>query len=169
VRGMTRWLFVFVVLAAAWFAPAQPAHALGCILGGCDCNVTAADIEFEDINPLTSTSHSADGQIDIYCTGLLSIGAGVIVQLDDGQWGTFTARRMRSDDGDYLDYNIYKPNQPTVVWGDNTGGSQQLQVSGGLINIGAWSASRPVHATLTVSSTTKPGDYEDNVVVRVIW
>lgn len=166
---MKRFLVAFFLFGLAWFAPAPPAHALGCILGGCDCTVTATDITFDDINPLHDTAESADGQVNILCTGLLSIGAGVIIRLDDGIHGSYTARRMRNENGDYLDYNIYKPNQPTIVWGDNTGGSQHLQVQGGLINIGAWNVSRTMHATLTASSAVKPGDYEDTVIVTVVW
>lgn len=162
-------MLALAIAGFAWLASPQPAHALGCILIGCDCTVTASDITFDDINPLHDTSESAEGEVDIHCTGLLSIGAGVIIRLDDGVYGTFAARRMRSQQGDYLTYNIYKPDAPTVVWGDSTGGSQQLQVIGGLLNIGAWNASRAMRATLTASPALKPGDYQDTVVVTVIW
>lgn len=167
---MMRWCFSLVVLGLAWLAPAQPADALVCIsLNSCACTVTAADITFDDINPLHDSNESASGQISIQCSGLLSIGTGVIVRLDDGEWGSYSARRMRSQHGDLLDYNIYKPDLPNVVWGDNTAGTQQLVVSGGLLNLGAWNASRTMTARLTVSTATKPGDYSDTVVVTVIY
>jgi spore coat protein U-like protein len=167
---MMRTILIVLAMALGWIAPSQPADALGCILIGCDCDVAASDIAFADINPLQDAAVSADGQVNIHCTGLVSIGAGVVLQLDDGLWGTYSARKMRSENGDYLDYNIYQPApNGSVVWGDGTLGSQQLQVQGGLINIGAWNASRTMQARLTASASVKPGHYEDTVVVRVIW
>lgn len=152
-----------------WLAPAPPAHALGCILLGCDCTVSATDIDFPDFNPLLGGAHTAVGQVQVSCTGVLSVGAGVVVELDDGQWGTFSARRMRSDAGDWLDYNIYTTSAHTAVWGDGTLGSVSRTIGGGLIVLGGWSASRDMFGRLVASPSLRPGEYQDTVVVRVIF
>lgn len=163
---MIRTLISFAVLSLAWLAPAPPAHALGCILFGCDCTVTASDIAFDDIAPLLGGEETAIGQIDVACTGLLSVGAGVTVEIGSGQWGSVAARRMRSGAGDLIDYNIYKTSAHSAVWGQ---GAQALQINGGLLVLGAWSAHRDMFARIQPSAAMKPGDYSDNVVVRVIW
>lgn len=163
---MTRVLLALSILALAWLAPAQPAHALGCLLLGCDCTVTASDIAFDDISPLLGGEETAIGELDIACTGLLSIGAGVTVEIGPGHWGAVAARKMRSDGGDLIGYNIYKSGAHSAVWGQ---GAQALQINGGLLVLGAWSARRDMFAMLEPNPAMTPGSYSDNVVVRIIW
>ncbi len=160
-----RALFAFAAFCACWLAATPPAHALVCLLG-CACTVTASDIEFDDFNPLTAAEETAIGEIDLHCTGLLSIGAGVTVEVLQGQWGAYAARKMRASSGDMIDYNIYTSSAHTNVWG---AGAQAVQISGGLIALGAWSARRDMFARLQANPAMKPGDYADTVVVRVIW
>jgi len=165
---MMRLVSALILGISAWLTTASPAGALGCVLA-CSCDVVASDIEFGAFNPLLGGTHDAEGEIDIDCTGLLSIGAGVVVQLDDGQWGTFSTRKMRSAAGDLLNYNIYTSAARTSVWGDGTLGSVSLTVAGGLISLGHWSATRGLYGRMNLTPAAKPGEYEDVVVVRVIW
>jgi len=162
---MIRATLAFAALCGAWLGAAAPAHALACLLG-CACTVQASDIAFDDFNPLHTTEETAIGEIDIHCTGLLSIGAGVTVEVLQGQWGTYAARKMRAASGDMIDYNIYTTASYASVWGS---GVQAVQISGGVLVLGSWSANRDMFARLQANPTTKPGDYSDNVVVRVIW
>lgn len=161
-----RALLAFAAFGFAWLAMAPPAHALGCILFGCTCTVTASDIAFDDFNPLVAGEETAIGEIDIDCAGLLSIGGGVTVEIGPGQWGVTNARKMRSGAGDLIDYNIYQPGSQVSVWG---AGAQAVQINGGLLVLGSWSAQRDMVARLQANPVMKPGDYADAVVVRVIW
>lgn len=164
-----RLLLALFALACAWLAPAPPAQALGCLLIGCDCTVTATDLEFPDFNPLLGGAQTAVATVNVSCVGVISVGGGVVVQLDDGQWGSFATRRMRDGSGHYLDYNIYTTSAHATVWGDGQSGTQSVTLSGGLIVLGAWSRSRDMFGRLTVSPSQRPGEYTDTVVVRVIW
>lgn len=164
-----RALIAVCALALSWIAQAPPAHAIGCILLGCDCNVTVSDMNFPDFNPLLGGQHTAVANVQVSCTGIVSIGAGVVVELDDGQWGTYSARRMRSDTGQLLDYNLYTNSGHGTVWGNGTLGSVTQTLSGGFITLGTWSRSRDIFGRITVNPMQTPGDYEDTVVVRIIW
>ncbi len=162
---MMRTALIVATIVFAWLAPAR-AEAIGCILLGCDCSVTASDIAFEPFSPLLAGPQTAIGEIEIVCTGLLSIGAGVTVEMLGGQWGVVSARKMRSGSGTLMAYNLYKTGAHNSVWG---AGAQAMNVNGGLLVLGAWTARRDVFARLDADPTLAPGDYTDTVVVRVIW
>jgi len=162
---MRRWLFALALLCA--LAP-QRADALLCTpILGCTCNVVASDIDFQAFTP--SASHQdAIGQVEVQCTGVIDVAPSVVTQLDDGVWGTFTMRKMRAG-SDELSYNLFTTSQRNVVWGNGTLGSVSSSVSGGLITLGTWRATRTVYARAYPTPTTKPGSYSDTVVVRIVW
>lgn len=135
---------------------------------GCDCTVTASDISFGSFTPSSGTQ-DAVGEIEIECSGVIDVAPSVLTQLDDGQWGSFATRKMRLSAGEFLDYNIYTTTQRTTVWGDGTGGSSTVMVSGGLVTLGNWSVTRDMFARASPTSTVKPGAYTDTVVVRIVW
>lgn len=146
-----------------------PAHALLCTpLLGCSCTVTASDIDFGALTPQAG-AQDAVGEISVDCTGVIDLAPSVLTRLDDGQWGTFAPRKMRSGGGDLLDYNIYTTSQHNVVWGNGTGGSSTVTISGGLLSLGHWTASRTMFARVVPLATTEPGAYADTVVVRIEW
>jgi len=161
-----RALLVMAVLGFAWLAPA-PAQALNCIpLIGCTCNVAASGIGFADFNPLAAGDEAAIGAIEINCSGVLNLGGTVTVEILQGQWGTYAARKMRAPSGDMIDYNIYTTSAHTQVWG---AGAQAQVINGDIFLLGAWSANRDMFARLVANPAMKPGDYTDTVTVRIIW
>ncbi len=159
-----------IALAFVFFAgAAAPAHALLCTpILGCTCNVVASDIMFNNLNPLAG-QQDASGMVSVDCTNVIDVAPSVIVRIDDGTWGTMSARKVRNAAGETIDYNLYTTNQYNVVWGDLTGGASNITISGGLLSIGHWTASREVFGRVSPTATTKPGDYSDTVVVRIIW
>jgi len=159
-----------LALAFVFFAgTAAPAHALLCTaIIGCTCNVVASDIVFDNLNPL-SGQQNASGMVNVECTNVIDVAPSVVVRINDGTWGTMAPRKMRSGAGDTLDYNIYTTNQYNVVWGDLTGGASNITISGGLLSIGHWTASREMFGRVSPTIATKPGDYSDTVVVQIIW
>lgn len=164
---MTRALLAFAALALMWLAPATSAQALNCLpFVGCSCNVVASDITFDDFSPLNAGAQTAIGEIDVTCGGVLGLGGGVTIEVLQGQWGTYAARKMRSAAGDTIDYNIYTTGAYGQVWG---AGGQAVVVNAGVILLNNWSASRDMFARVIPAPTMKPGDYTDTVVVRVIW
>jgi len=159
-----------LALAFVMFAgSAAPAHALLCTaIIGCTCNVVASDIVFDNLNPL-SGQQNASGMVNVECTNVIDVAPSVVVRINDGTWGTMAPRKMRNGAGDTLDYNIYTTNQYNVVWGDLTGGASNITISGGLLSIGHWTASREMFGRVSPTIATKPGDYSDTVVVQIIW
>jgi spore coat protein U-like protein len=135
---------------------------------GCTCTVTASDIDFDDFTPFAGTQ-DAEGQIDVHCDNVIDVAPSVVVRVQQGQWGTIASRKMRASGGYLLDYNLYTTAQRNVIWGDGTGGSSTASVSGGLITLGNWSAHRTIFGRASPTSTTRPGDYADRVVVRIDW
>jgi spore coat protein U-like protein len=148
---------------------APPAEALLCTpIIGCTCNVIASDIVFGNLDPLLG-QQSASGMINVDCTNVIDVAPEVTVRINDGVWGTMAARKMRSAAGDLLDYNIYTTIQHNVIWGDLTGGASNITVSGGLLSVGHWSASREMFGRVSPTISTKAGTYSDTVVVQIVW
>ena len=159
-------MLIFIVFACVWMAPTR-ADALLCGIFGCSCTVTATPLDFDDFNPLDGAQDS-EGQIEVDCTGLVELSPTLVVQMQSGTWGTISSRKMRSGAGDLLNYNIYTTSQHTVVWGNGTTGST-VTVSGGLLSLGHWQVTRAVYGLASPTAATKPGNYSDNVVVRIDW
>lgn len=149
---------------------AAPAKALICTpILGCTCNVVASDITFLPFSPLDGEQH-ASGMIEVDCTGIADVAPSVVARIDDGLYGTMAARQMRTASGQQLPYNIYTANtQGASVWGDLTGGAANTLISGGLLAVGHWTTSREMFARAYPTTTTRPGEYSDTVVVTIIW
>lgn len=168
-RGGLVRVHIALLAFAALTLSAPRADALLCVaIVGCSCNVVASDVDFGDVNPLVGTD-SAIGTISVDCTGVADVAPSVSTRITAGQWGTFATRKMRSSAGDLLNYNLYTTSQATNIWGDGTGGTSTVSINGGLLSLGHWSASRDVHAVVSPATTTKPGSYSDQVVVRIVW
>ena len=164
---MIRTLLLTITFA---MAAAAPANALLCVpILGCSCNVTASDIQFGSISPLDGTQ-PASGMIEVDCTGIADVAPTVIARLDDGLYGTMSARQMRTAGGQQLLYNIHTTGAVNApVWGDLTGGAANTLINGGLLSVGHWSTSREMFARVSPTTATRPGEYSDTVVVTIIW
>lgn len=155
---------LFLAFALASIAP--NAHALLCTpILGCSCTVTASDLDFESFDPLSGVQE-AEGEIEVDCTGVIDVAPSVATTLSAGQYGSVGARKMRSGAVNELAYNIYTTSQHTSVWGT---GAQGVSISGGLITLGHWHASRTMFGLATPTAATKPGAYSDTIVVRITW
>ncbi len=160
-----RALFV----AAFLFALTTPAQALLCTpILGCACTVTASDLDFGALDPL-SGAQIAVGEVSVDCTGVIDVAPSVVTTLNAGQWGAISARKLRDASGNLLNYNIYTNAQHSIVWGDGTGGSASVSISGGLVTLGHWTVSRSMYGRVTPTAATKPGAYSDTVMVRIVW
>jgi len=164
---MMRFLITGIVFALAWFATAPPANALICGIFGCVCNVSATTLDFQDLNPLDG-AQTAEGEVTVDCTGLAELFPSMAVRMQSGAHGTISARKMRSAAGDLLDYNLYTTTQYNTIWGNGTTGVAAT-LSGGLLAIGHWTATRSVYGVVTPTIATKPGSYTDTVVIRIDW
>lgn len=151
------------------FASASPAEALICnIIGGCDCTVTASDVDFGSFSPLNG-AQTAQGEITVDCTGVLDVLPALAVKIGPGQWGSVSARKMRTSGGHELSYNLYGNSQHSIIWGDGTGGTSAYVVSGGLLTLGHWRVTQTIYGLASPTVATRPGAYNDLVTVRIDW
>lgn len=158
---------LLLVAAFAWLTPLK-ADALVCSILGCSCTVTADPLDFGDINPLDG-AQNGEGEIEVDCTGIAELHPTMVVRMQSGDHGTIPARKMKMDNANYyLDYNIYTTSQRNTVWGNGTTGST-VTVTGNLLVIGHWVQARAVHALVSPTTATRPGEYSDHVVVRIDW
>jgi spore coat protein U-like protein len=88
--------------------------------------------------------------------------------MQSGTYGTIAARKMRASSGELLNYNIYTTSARNIIWGNGASGSI-VTVSGGILGLGHWTASRSVYGRATPTLATKPGGYSDTVIVRIDW
>lgn len=161
-----RGVLALAAMCLAW-ACAPSAQALNCLpIVGCVCSVGASDIVFDDFSPLPGDVQTATGSIDIECFGVLALGGGVSVEVFQGQWGDYAMRKLRSAEGETIDYNIYTTNAYAQVWG---AGGQAVVINAGIILLQTWRVQRDMFARIQANPKTKPGFYADEVVVRVTW
>lgn len=135
---------------------------------GCTCTVTASDIDFASFTPFAGPQ-DASGVVQVSCSGVIDVAPAVLTELDDGQWGSYAQRKMRTASGDELGYNIYTTSQRNVVWGNGSSGTSAVWISGGVVTLGNWSRSTTMFARAAPNAASKPGNYSDTVVVRVVW
>lgn len=169
-RSALNALVLGVGACVAALAP-PPAHALLCnAILGCSCNVDATAMNFGQIQPLTGTAGTASSDVSVSCTNVIDVAPSVSVQFGAGSWGTTADRQMKNGGGDRLHYNIYKvQTPPTTILGDGTNGFPTITVSGGLLQLGNWSATNTVYGSAPAVSSIKPGIYSDTVTVRIDW
>lgn len=107
---MKRPLFLLALVAAA--APCAGLAAPKCTFGA------AAALGFGSYDPLSTSPVDGTSTLTYQCPP----GQEVLITLDAGSSGTFTARTMRQG-AEVLRYNLYLDAARTSVWGDGSGGS----------------------------------------------
>jgi spore coat protein U-like protein len=125
------------------------------------CTVSASNIDFGQQGFLNNTVN-ATGVISSTCTNgsnyTLSLNAGA------GAGATFAQRRMtRSGGTETLAYGLYRDSGRTQVWGDGSGGSGTVPVTGT-----GTAQTSTVYAALPAQSVT-PGTYVDTITVTVTF
>lgn len=53
--------------------------------------------------------------------------------------------------------------------GEGSGGYPMLAISGGLLTVGNWNTTVTMHGRIPATTTARPGDYSDTVIVRIDW
>ncbi|MGE0044473.1 MAG: spore coat U domain-containing protein [Hyphomonadaceae bacterium] len=148
---------------------ATPAEALLCqpILG-CTCDVSADDLNFGTFAPIDNQPRSADGDVDVHCTGLIELFPSILVRINGGTWGSVGDREMRRAGGsEEIDYNILTDGG--AIWGDGTGGHPGQTLSGGALALGVWDVSATMNGEMPAAPTALPGSYSDTLTVRIDW
>lgn len=127
------------------------------------CSVTAGNLAFGDIDPLTlaTTPVDATSTIDVTCTN----GTAYDVGLDAGTTGaTVDARQMTDGSTNTLDYSLFSDSTRSTNWGDTIDTDTVAGTGNGTAQ------------TLTVygrvpsgQNTVKAGAYTDTVTVTLTY
>jgi spore coat protein U-like protein len=126
------------------------------------CVVSATNVAFGTVNPAATGTASATGTISSTCTKstpyTLNINAGS---------GTFASRTMTgatSGNTDKLAYNLYTANTYATVFGDGTGSTGNVSLTG----TGA-AQTTTVYGQLSLNQYITPDSYADNLTVTLSY
>lgn len=152
-----------MAIALCAMALATPAQAI-CI--ACSCAVDADPLTFGAFAPLDNTALDGASAVHVSCTGIGALDS-MTIRMNAGLNGTFAARKMKAG-ANTLDYNIFSDAGRTQIWGNGAGGYNAVSVPN-LLGLVAWSSNTPVYARIPAAPATRPGAYQDTVVVTVEW
>jgi spore coat protein U-like protein len=141
---MKRALFAFALAAL-------PASA-----GATACTASSSGVNFGEYDPFASAALEGAGGIDLRCDEL----AVAEVSLGSGQ-GTYAERRLVAG-ANALAYNLFTSSQFITVWGDGTGSTASLTVSGD-------SATLPVYGLIAPRQNVPAGMYSDIIIISIIY
>lgn len=151
---MRRTSFLAAGMAGALLAAPAPA-----------CTISSAGVAFGGYNPRSASPDNGSATISLACATTVT---APVVTLGTGQSGTYSPREMTSG-GWTLNYNLYTNSARTIVWGDGTGGTVSLTLSGGTIIGGLRRFSRTVYGRIPALQNVGAGTYGDTVVMTVIF
>ncbi|MBN4076702.1 spore coat protein U domain-containing protein [Mariprofundus ferrooxydans] len=131
--------------------------SLAAVTSNAGCIVSTTPVGFGTY--LGTVTLGSTGSVTTVCTGLPAVTT-VQVYMDAGQQlpANFAARKMKSQSGQRLSYNLYTDAAHTQIWGDGTPGTLIQQ---GLNLI--------IYGQMTAGQSPAPGNYTDSVLVTVVW
>lgn len=162
---LLRWL-----AACALLLGAANAHALCTALLGCACNASTGTLSFGTINPLSGSTSTTAGSVQVSCGGIASLLVPIKVELSTGGSNSYTTRKL-ANGANTLNYNLYTDNAYQTVWGNGTGGSQPVN-TGILLDLLGQSPPLTlwIYARVPTGQTsTPPGLYTDTITVTVTY
>jgi len=148
-------LCAIIGLAAALIAPTAARAA---------CTVSSAGVAFGAYDPLSGTPDDSIGTVSSTCTIL---DPAPEVEIGAGNSGTFTTRRM-SNGGSNLNYNLYTNAGRTIVWGNGSGGTGTVTMSGGTPVLFFWRTySATIYGRIPAGQNVTAGSYADTLIIQV--
>lgn len=128
-----------------------------------ECSVDADDLQFNTSSDLGAGNIDAQTTIVIHCRK----NTAYRINLDGGQSGTITDRRMSNTDGgpDQVKYQLYLDSMRMQLWGDGAVGAVAAGVGDGM----GKPLQHTVYGRVPVQSTPRPGNYTDTVTVQVTF
>ncbi len=167
-RNHLRACITAAIVAAVSSVPLQPvaaATATGTMAVTANildnCTLTVAPMPFG--NYVNSTANTMTATVTANCT----LGGLATLSANKGTNGASIAARSMlnpAGPGTMLPYQLYVDTNRTTVWGDGTGGSQVIAVTG----TGA-AVAYTIYGNLPTSSVVYPGAYSDNVTVTLTY
>ncbi len=152
---VSRRLFLAAALLAAPCALA-PAAA---------CTISSAGVAFGAYNPQATGHDNSTGTVSVACAPSVM---APIVALSTGVSGTY-ANRTLIGGAFTLNYNLYSNSGRTTVWGDGTGGSVTVTLSGGSVSGGVRNFSRTIYGRIPRLQNVGAGSYSDTITLTVTF
>lgn len=143
-------------LAASAVFTAVPAQA---------CTVSATGVAFGAYNPISPAPDDGTGQVSVVCH---PSEHGPQVALSAGNSGSFAARNMRNGTTNLI-YNLYTSAARNIVWGNGSGGSAIMTLSGGTVNRGERTFIRDIFGRIPTAQHVAAGVYTDLIMVTVTF
>lgn len=151
--GATIWAGVLCLLLSAGSAQAQT------------CTTSATTTNFGGYNPTDLLALDGSGNVQVSCTGLISLLVSYTIQLSSGASGSFATRTL-SNGTHALGYNLYTNVARITVWGDGSGSTFTV-TDGYLIAIAPTVRNYPVYGRIAAGQNVPPGAYSDTITVTV--
>lgn len=146
-----------VAIAIALLAPATPARAA--------CTISATGVAFGAYDPQSASPDDSTGTVNVSCK---NSDPAPTVALSKGGSGSYAPRSMTA--GSFsLPYNLYTTTARNIVWGDGTGGTVTLTLSGGTTSGGQRNYSHSVYGRIPGSQNVGAGSYSDTITLTVTW
>jgi len=130
------------------------------------CTIGVTAVSFGNYETFSSIPTDATGTITVNC-GYRVVKANVKLGVSSTS-GTFNPRRMkRSGGSDLLDYNIYTDTARTVILGDGTGGTSDIELKRPTGPPADWSETITTYGRIPPGQDVSVGTYSDTLTATV--
>jgi spore coat protein U-like protein len=129
------------------------------------CTISAVGVAFGAYNPQSAANDDGTGTVNLACPP--SVMAPVVA-LSKGGSGTYSPRRMAGGAFN-INYNLYTTAARTTIWGDGTGGTVTLTLTGGTVSGGVRNFSRTIFGRAPGSQNVGAGAYSDTIALTVTF
>lgn len=127
-------------------------------LGAEACTVSATQLNFASINPISGNAYNSTATITVSCPTTTSFS----VALSSGA-GTYGQRVMSAGTGT-LRYSLFLDPAMTLIWGDGTVGTSTWNGT-----TGSAGASHTVYGHVPYQPSVAPGTYTDIITVTISY
>ena len=128
------------------------------------CTITADNMTFGTYSVINPIEVDTSAQITFACSGNDGVRIRGVVSISTGASGSYSSRTMQNGAAT-LNYNIYRNNARTRIWGDGTGGSQTRRMNCNLRRRTTCSASRTMQGRIPTGQNVPAGNYSDVLIV----
>ena len=139
--------------------------ALAVPAAGQACTVSATGVAFGTYDSITPAPDDGVGSVILVCHPNVHSAE---VQLGAGLSGSYAPRRMRNG-VILLDYNLYTSTARNIVWGNGSGGTVTVTLTGGTVTAGSRTFNRPIYGRIPAGQAVAMGTYTDTIVVTVVF
>jgi spore coat protein U-like protein len=68
-----------------------------------------------------------------------------------------------------LDYDLYTSVARNIVWGNGSGGTATVTLTGGTVNAGNRTLTRTIYGRIPAGQAVAMGTYRDTIVVTIVF